>query len=395
MMLTPEAARTKARTRYQRSYAEWAIAAAQSARAEGGTTLDIPLHPPSEAEALANTTAAIAWVQSWRDMDPATPTARVVWTRRRWSSLGAQTVPDRLQLTTASDVARFIGQGVHWRAVSSRVAAVLAALPPEPAVPDAIRSTARLLAALPDDDLPRLLGVLTWLLDNPKSGLLIRQLPVRGVDTKWLGEHRGMVTTLYRAATGRESLGLRAAPSLVRVRFLDPTLAPGDIGDLAAPMADLSALPITPATVLIVENLESLLSLPQLSGTVAIHGSGYAVDRIAEIRWVHGPTLLYWGDLDSHGFSILNQLRAHLPQACSVLMDREVLESYPDLWVPEPTPHRGVFARLTSAESDALAALRTAGDIRLEQERIPWSRCLDALRTAHGNHAQPDCVATT
>jgi len=46
----------------------------------------------------------------------------------------------------------------------------------------------------------------------------------------------------------------------------------------------------------------------------------------------------YWGDLDTHGFAILNQLRAWLPQTRSFLMDRQTLVEHRDRWGREPAP---------------------------------------------------------
>ena len=115
-----------------------------------------------------------------------------------------------------------------------------------------------------------------------------------------------------------------------------------------------------------------MLALPDVAGVVAIHGSGYIGHRVGALPWVRIRPVLYWGDLDSHGFAILNRVRAAGVDAQSMLMDREVLEAHRDLWVREPTPFRGELSRLTASEQAALDILRTEGDVRLEQERIGW-----------------------
>ncbi|MCL7660007.1 DUF2220 domain-containing protein, partial [Klebsiella pneumoniae] len=74
--------------------------------------------------------------------------------------------------------------------------------------------------------------------------------------------------------------------------------------------------------------------------------------------WIVGARVIYWGDLDSHGFAILNRLRSHLPEVESVLMDEATLLAHRDLWVPEPKPHAGSFAHLTGTEARALERLR-------------------------------------
>ena len=93
-------------------------------------------------------------------------------------------------------------------------------------------------------------------------------------------------------------------------------------------------------------------------------------------------SIVYWGDLDSHGFAILDRLRHHAPHAVSVLMDIETLDAWGEFTVPEPTPARATPTRLTSGETAALDALTGRGDLRLEQERIPWDWALPRLRSA-------------
>ncbi|MDX5318712.1 MAG: DUF2220 family protein, partial [Actinomycetes bacterium] len=238
------------------------------------------------------------------------------------------------------------------------------------------------VVGLAEVDFERLRGVLAFLRENPESRLYVRQLPIRGVDTKWIGAHRGLVTALHQAFTGRSDLGLEAAPGLVRVRFLDPALAPAGLGDVTAPVAEWNRLRVQPPVILVVENLETAVALPPMEGVAVVHGSGYAVDRLEQIEWVAAAQRsLYWGDLDSHGFAILHRLRSHLPME-SVLMDRGTLVAHRDLWVPEPAPFRGELPLLTGEELATLEMLRAEGDVRLEQERIEFSSAVAALRTA-------------
>lgn len=86
--------------------------------------------------------------------------------------------------------------------------------------------------------------------------------------------------------------------------------------------------------------------------------------------------------LRENGFAILDRLRAHCPQAESVLMDEETLLACRDRWVPDPnhaartaTP----LARLTATEQVTDQRLRDLGGVRLEQERLAWPVCLAAL----------------
>ncbi len=377
-MVSVAEARELARKRVDRDMRDWAVRGGDIAEFE------IPLKPPTERAALSDLTKAVAWAESWRSVPG------VQWAVRNWPSIGRQETPDRIILRGADDIATFAGELRNWRLLAARANALLDRFGSTEVMRSRIKSHAREILELPPADLERLESVLEWLGENSSHGWRIRQLPVRGVDTKWIGRHRGLVGDFGQAVTGRDSLNLISTPTLIRVRFLDPVLGPGGLMDVTAPVEELAQLDLGLANVLVVENLETLLALPELPHTVAIHGSGYGVgDRLRSIPWLSGAHLLYWGDLDSHGFAILNELRSQV-HAESILMDEETLLAHRDLWVPEPKPAVGTYTRLSPEEQQVLARLRTEGSPRLEQERIPWefamqrvfSRC--AIATSVG-----------
>jgi hypothetical protein len=96
---------------------------------------------------------------------------------------------------------------------------------------------------------------------------------------------------------------------------------------------------------------------------------------VGRLPWLSGVDVVYWGDIDTHGFAILDRLRAWLPSARSVLMDRETLLAHRDRWVVEDRPARSALTRLTPEEQDVYTELledRLAQRVRLEQERIDW-----------------------
>jgi hypothetical protein len=107
-----------------------------------------------------------------------------------------------------------------------------------------------------------------------------------------------------------------------------------------------------------------------------IFGLGYGLLRLAEIGWLRERRVHYWGDLDTHGFAMLDRLRATLPEARSLLMDRETLLEHRPWWDEEPTPHSGILARLAEAEAALYEDLRhdrLGTRVRLEQERIGFA----------------------
>lgn len=373
--VTVTEARAAAAKKYDRYAGSWAVERFPA------PAFSMPLHPPTERAALADQAASIAWARSWHGIEGAE------WRERQWASLGRQSLPERMVLETAGEVASFAGRARHWHLASQRAARIIAQLPPNPDLSDAVIRSVGALVALDDTDFGRLLGVLAWLVQHPESGLYIRQLPIRGVDSKWVERNQVLVERLHTAATGRRGLGLATKPDLIRLRFLDQSFAPGGLVDVSAPVPEVAAMRIRPATVFVFENLESLFAMPPWADAVVVHGSGYAVDRLGQLPWVRDADIVYWGDLDSHGFAILNRLRSQSLPVRTVLMDVATLEEYLDLAVPEPRPATGELQHLTSNEHAVVTALSERGNARLEQERIPWEHSLAALRAA--THSSP------
>ncbi|WP_226346884.1 Wadjet anti-phage system protein JetD domain-containing protein [Agilicoccus flavus] len=403
-MIDVAAARALARRRLEARSAAWAaevltgaaVGPADDAGGSAGAAMSISLKPPTERQMLADEGVAEAWARDWAALGSTSPDdgIEVDWQTRSWRSIGRQRVPVRLRLRDADAVARFAGgtSAAQWSRLRDRALRLADRLGSPDALSAVVRRHARDLTAYEEERFAQVTDVTAWIVANPVAGLRPRQVPVRGVDSKWLGAHRRLVTDLVAAATGSPDLGLVDADRLIRLRVLDDALAVGGLRDLASTTAQFAGLPIAPEVVIVLENLESLLALPPWPGVVAIHGSGYAVATVGALPWVHAAPVLYWGDLDSNGFAILRHLRRSHPDVTSVLMDEPTLLAHRDLWVPEPTPVRGDIDTLTEPEIRALHALRREGDVRLEQERIPWDLALTALTDAacaHGTCCLP------
>lgn len=381
-MVSVTEARARAARAVERSLRDWAAGIGVDAG------MELPLHPPTEKAALADLPRAMAWASEWRAVDErgsrGGDVVEVVWGERRWPSVGAQRVPERCMLRDSDAIAAFAGTAHRrtWQRLRARADELRARLGSPDALGRAIRPHSRAIEAYRDDEFATLLDVVEWLVEHPASGRRIRQLPIRGIDTKWLEVHRSVVESLVAAVTGDDSLGLLESQSLARVRFLDPALRPGGLLDVAAPVDQLAAMRVTPPTVFVFENLETMLSMPELPGAVVVHGSGYAVTRLGAIPWIRDGRIVYWGDLDSDGFRILDLLRATCDDVTSVLMDEATLLEFADLWVPETRQVPGEFGLLSTEERRALARIRAEGGVRLEQERIPWARAFAALQGA-------------
>lgn len=118
-----------------------------------------------------------------------------------------------------------------------------------------------------------------------------------------------------------------------------------------------------------------------------VQGSIDAVDkRLARSRWLDQCRLHYWGDIDTHGFGILDRLRGHFRHVESFLMDRATLDAHESAWGIEDTPLSTELRRLDEAERTLYDDLRSQRiwcglQLRLEQEHIDFDRVKKALDT--------------
>ena len=110
-------------------------------------------------------------------------------------------------------------------------------------------------------------------------------------------------------------------------------------------------------------------------------GKGFEVDRAGAAALVARVPVHYWGDLDTHGFAILDRLRAWLPQTRSFLMDRDDPAGPPRaVGSAKPSPTTAALDRLNADEQalyEDLVADRFGDRVRLEQERIDWAWALE------------------
>ena len=372
-LLEPPALLDKLRTRYRRQCGDWL---------QGGVTwpLQLPLGVPSEAEALADIDAVRRWVTAWQDwLGP----GDIEWQERRWSRLGTQRLPTAIRFADPEAVTIALDAHEAWNRARQRLATV------RDRWPQLVATAARnwqLLAEWEEADFACLIGLLEWLQAHPHSGLYPRQLPVPGVDGKWLERHRRILLEWLGVLRETQSVdrdlyrlaGLRPLPARLRLRLLDPELRKplGGLGDIEAPLADVAALSLPVRRIVIVENLQTGLAFTDLPGTVVFMQQGYAVEVFGAIPWLAGRPVFYWGDIDTHGLAILDRLRRHIPHVRSLLMEEHTLLAHRPLW-----GHEAKLAgprELPYLDADEAALYRHLREgrwgpgVRLEQERIPW-----------------------
>ncbi|MBI5720616.1 MAG: hypothetical protein HZC37_23315 [Burkholderiales bacterium] len=355
--------------------------------------LRLSLKAPSAADLSDRFEAVRDWVRAVAD----TPHVRIEW--REWSHRvqGMQRLPAAVWLDTPQDALACIGRARQaqrfealWQQTATAQPNLLAWMSRRP------------LQALDlADRWERLLAVVAWLQAHPRPGVYLRQVDVPGVDSKFIEAHRSVLTELLDMAlqpgaieTSANGVGQFARrfgfldkPVRIRFRLLDPALPslPGCDGlpDVTLDAASFAGLALPVARVFITENETDFLAFPQAPHAIVLFGAGYGWEALARAAWLRQCRLHYWGDIDTHGFAILDQLRGCFPHAASFLMDRGTLLAHRRHWGEEPEPARQDLSRLTAHEAEVYDDLRfdrLQPRLRLEQERVDFGWLRERLR---------------
>jgi hypothetical protein len=127
-------------------------------------------------------------------------------------------------------------------------------------------------------------------------------------------------------------------------------------------------------------------------------GLGNAVSALGALPWLQEADALYWGDIDTHGFAILDRARRAVPHLRSVLMDEATLLRHRALWVQETSQFPNVPLEALTIEErgcyDNLRAHTWGQRVRLEQERLGWRVAMETLMQTLGT-SMPSCLTGT
>tara|TARA_B110001469_G_scaffold123524_1_gene135702 strand:+ start:5871 stop:7058 length:1188 start_codon:yes stop_codon:yes gene_type:complete len=245
----------------------------------------------------------------------------------------------------------------------------------------------------------RLIDVVMWLQANPMPGIYLRQVSLPGIDSKFIEKHRGVLSELLELVLRTEDINAEAIgaanfckrfgfldkPLLVRFRILDRSLSrfgTSSVEDTTLDCATFDLLNPEVTNVFFTENEINFLAFPEVPRSMVVFGAGYGFDAFKKNQWLRTKKIYYWGDIDTHGFAILSQLRGQFPDVQSFLMDRDTLMDFESFWGIEETPSKRDLPNLSAAEYSLYNELRDnciRKNLRLEQERIVFLRVEESL----------------
>lgn len=320
---------------------------------------------------------------------------RIVWRTFNHRVLGVNEVPAELWIDSLRDALAFIGKVRDAERFSDLVRLTRQRQPE--LIPWLRKRPLRTLELA--ESWPNLLQIVAWLQMHPRSDIYLRQIDLPGVHSKFIEANRSVLSELFDLVLPSDAIdaeasgaggfcrryGFREKPLRVRFRILDSDLAllPVDADqDITLTQQVFAGLNLAVDRVFITENEINFLAFPPVFRSMVIFGAGYGFENLADAQWVCERKIHYWGDIDTHGFAILNQLRGFFPEVKSLLMDRETLLAHRTLWGVEPSPETVELTRLTGEEMALYDDLRSGSlgeRVRLEQERIGFDYLLTAL----------------
>ncbi len=370
--------------------------------------LHIPLKRPNARELANEFEAARAWVAH---LVHHAGTERkkgyaIEWQEVNHRTLGKNKIPQRVVFRTLEEIFDYLAKTAEADRYEKRFKEITTRFPE---LEELLKEKPHEVLAH-DPDWETLLAIVDHIRAHPRPGIYLRQLEIPGVDTKFIETRKAWLTRLLTCLLPPEAVdtdakgpsafehrfGFRAKPARIRFRTLDPDLSPMGLSDLEMPAADFNDLPVKPATVFVVENEITGLSFPFFPKGMVIIGLGYGLSALSGALWMHDRPVWYWGDLDTHGFAMLDQIRHHFPRTRSFLMDEATLLSHKALWGEEPSPTGRDLALLTSDEAGVYDALRHnlhGRHLRLEQERISFSLVRQMVEEIQKDRAHPPLLS--
>ena len=334
--------------------------------------------PTTDEAVVANKDEFKRFCQDWRNELTA---GKVDFIEKTYPDIGTIEVPIHLVFENIDEIASWAGHLVEFHTAENRLLAL------QKELPDLIDSgidNIHYLTSLDDVDFVRFLQVCKWLTKHKNSGALIRQIPVRGVDTVWFEAHRYLILAFLRNYLDLNplrkdllQLGLVPPPQTVRVIMLDNVLRSkvGGMRDLALTVKDLAKLDIKPRKVYFFDDLSTALSLPDIPGVVAIVLPSNLSD-ICKISWIAHSQVSYVSGIDMRAFALINNIRVHLPNTVAPLLNKNVFLSLRDVMSFDDIELEDLNLNMAlTVEESTLYNLLVLGTLgrraRIPQERIP------------------------
>lgn len=360
---------------------EWDKPSSLKARLSGVRKFPIRvgLKPPNGRSAISDMVHFQRFVGEWKSF----PHQDLVqWSSKSFRDLSDQVIPAFLVIRSIEELIRFLGDKALARSeVWERNMVPLLRL--DKCLYPILVKHIDTVEQFSVREAELLAELLPQLKQDLGKGQYLRALPLIGVDTKFLESHQtlaeDLLDAMHNGAVSESGgmiawLGCIANPKgwlTIRPLCHASTGALGGIPILQMPGSLLREYALPASNILVVENLQAGLALPEMNDTIAVIGGGKNITWM-DAEWLKGKRVGYWGDIDTWGLAILSDARDKIQGVEPLMMDVETLEAHEGRMVPEPEPFWTIPLSLNEDEVHLFNNLISGKfeSERLEQERL-------------------------
>ncbi len=360
---------------------EWDKPASLKGRLSGAKEFPIRLglKPPKANAALADMAHFQEFIYKWK----AFPHQELIqWSTKTFRDLSEQLIPAFIVIPSIQSLITFLGSEALARSRKWEDN-MMPLLQMDDRLYPVLVKHLESIEKLCSSEVESLVGLIPQLKPGMGEGLYQRALPLIGIDTKFLEQHEILVTELTNmihhgavlAAGGLSSwLHCTKAPKdwlTIRPLCLDTSSRLGGIPILKMASNMLREYELPASNILVVENMQSGLALPEMPDTIAVVGGGKNVAWM-DAPWLKSKRLGYWGDIDTWGLSILSDAREKGVTIQPLMMDHKTVRLHEERMVVELKSVEKCPASLVEDEvklfNDLLSGQFQSS--RLEQERL-------------------------
>lgn len=358
-----------------------------SLKGEGFFPRDVRFGKVKASDTLKDFQEIRSWIQSLRSGSKEQLGYGYVieYVKRKDRGIGEQYFPQRIFFKNEDDYLMFIKKQREYHEFKISVKQITNAVP-------------ELFAWVLDNPLKvieqsgkwaDMMKVCKYFIATPRPNLYIRELPI-DVHTKFIEENKAILRQILdflieeyinKDETEFEKrFNLKYSEPLIRIKILDSKTAEtcfSRLTDMSIVQSEFNSMNVVCKRVFILENktnfsnLLNFLTLPALQDSIAIFGKGFQLGLLKDAIWLHDKQIIYWGDIDIHGFQMLSQLRLYFPMTQSLMMDMETFNEFRAFRVAGTYSNVNKLPNLTKEEDELFNhILDLKEDNRLEQEKI-------------------------
>ncbi len=346
--------------------------------------ITLNLTPPTDKQARENIAYLQQFIRAWERFK--VPKS-VLYETREFKELSTLCLPVKLQIDDMKNLAACLGEPEiqELSHLQQKMAAILS----QTFIPDDKKQVLfntlvdylDTLQGMSKINIRQLCDLIPQLQQGMGKGQYLRALPVTQVDTKFIENHLTLIESVLSVIKTADIsplmdwLDCKSNPKgwlWIRPLCQNTQKKLASLPLLQMDTQSLIDTPLPAKHILVVENVQSGLGLPQLPDTLAVFGGGKNVSWLSA-NWLNQKTVGYFGDIDAEGLAILADARANHSTISPLMMNQATLDAYQDHMVITTAYNKTPPVNLTDDEKNLFNLLETGlkGKNRLEQERLP------------------------